>query len=391
MARTLSANGAALIAGHEGKVNHLYDDPAGHCTIGIGHLVHRGNCNGSEPAEFRRGLSDQEVYDLFIADAGRFIDAVNDLITVPLSQNQFDALVSFAFNVGIGALDGSTLRQKLNRGDYAGAVQEFGKWVKADGRTLPGLVRRREDEARLFLTPDADDAEPRPRPGRQATTGWEEIDSYLQQEGVAINVPPEGWQTTGGAHASTSWHYKGMARDYSAGMGCDERAVVNALRPFAGPGGPIVELFHAPTGTWLKNGVYLNVGGHTDHVHAAIRPGASLPVTDVPVPPPTEEPEMAISHIIVHPGEQVSIPLVQQGTRFGVSMVSVTLTSGPESASVRAVIGPDWHGLDPDHPEDLVIPPEGRRFEDLGPGSNVLQVTNNTEANQSVGVLVEAK
>ena len=110
-----------------------------------------------------------------------------------------------------------------------------------------------------------------------------------------------------------------------------------------------------------------------------------------PLPDPTEEPEMAISHIIVHPGEQVSIPLVQQGTRFGVSMVSVTLTSGPESASVRAVIGPDWHGLDPDHPEDLVIPPEGRRFEDLGPGSNVLQVTNNTEANQSVGVLVEAK
>jgi GH24 family phage-related lysozyme (muramidase) len=160
VSRTLSAHGAAVIAEHEGKVNTLYDDPAGHCTIGIGHLVHRGSCDGSEPEAFRRGLSDQEVYDLFIADAGRFIEAVNDLVTVPLNQNQFDALVSFAFNVGIGALEGSTLRQKLNRGDYAGAAQEFAKWVKADRRTLPGLVNRRAAEARLFLTPDDDQEAP---------------------------------------------------------------------------------------------------------------------------------------------------------------------------------------------------------------------------------------
>lgn len=157
MSRTLSAKGAAVIAEHEGKVNTLYDDPAGHCTIGIGHLVHRGNCDGSEPEQFRRGLSDQEVYDLFISDAGLFIDAVNDLITVPLSQNQFDALVSFAFNVGTGALEESTLRRKLNAGDYAGAAEEFGKWVKADGRTLPGLVSRRAAEAELFRTPDEGD------------------------------------------------------------------------------------------------------------------------------------------------------------------------------------------------------------------------------------------
>lgn len=154
MARTLSARGAALIADHEGKVNQLYNDPVGHCTIGIGHLVHLGNCDGSEPEEFKRGLSDQEVYDLFISDAKRYIDAVNDLVTVPLSQNQFDALVSFTFNLGEGALEGSTLRSKLNAGDYEGAAAEFGKWVKAGGQVLAGLVRRRKDEAELFLTPD---------------------------------------------------------------------------------------------------------------------------------------------------------------------------------------------------------------------------------------------
>lgn len=150
----LSANGAALIAEHEGKLNELYDDPAGHCTIGIGHLVHRGNCNGSEPAEFQRGLSDQEVYDLFIIDAQRFVRAVAEMVEVPLTQNQFDALVSFAFNVGEGALAESTLLRKLNAGDYIGAADEFGKWVKADGEVLPGLVSRRAAERALFLKED---------------------------------------------------------------------------------------------------------------------------------------------------------------------------------------------------------------------------------------------
>lgn len=112
------------------------------------------------------------------------------------------------------------------------------------------------------------------------TTGWAEIDRYLTQEGVAVNTPAQDWQTTAGVHTPTSWHYKGMARDYSAGMGTVEADVVAALRPLAGVGGPIIELFHAPTGTWLSHGVYVpDVGGHEDHAHAAIEPGASLPVT----------------------------------------------------------------------------------------------------------------
>ncbi|MCA1571943.1 MAG: glycoside hydrolase family protein [Chloroflexi bacterium] len=162
MPLSLSARGAALVADHEGLVLRLYDDPAGHCTIGIGHLVHRGNCDGSEPERFRRGLTKQEAYDLFIEDVSRFADAVNRLVRVPLTQTQFDALVSFAYNVGEGALEGSNLLRKLNAGDFAAAAAEFGKWVKATNAqgqlvTLPGLVRRRAAEAKLFME-GADDA-----------------------------------------------------------------------------------------------------------------------------------------------------------------------------------------------------------------------------------------
>lgn len=108
------------------------------------------------------------------------------------------------------------------------------------------------------------------------------------------------------------------------------------------------------------------------------------------LPTELEEAEVALVIVPVHPGEEVSLPLPQQGNPFGWSKVSVTLTAGPEAATVRAVIGPDWHGLDPDHPEDLVIPPEGRTFSDLGAQSNVLQVRNDS-TKQSVGVMVEAK
>lgn len=73
-------------------------------------------------------------------------------VKVPLSQNQFDALVSFIFNLGSAKFEGSTLLKKLNAGDYAGAADEFGKWVNAGGRKLAGLVKRRAAEKALFLS-----------------------------------------------------------------------------------------------------------------------------------------------------------------------------------------------------------------------------------------------
>ena len=76
--------------------------------------------------------------------------AINGRVTVPLTQPQFDALVSFVFNVGAGAFRKSTLLKKLNAGDYAEATAEFPRWVKGGGKTLPGLVVRRAAEMLLF-------------------------------------------------------------------------------------------------------------------------------------------------------------------------------------------------------------------------------------------------
>lgn len=148
----LSSQGAALIAEFEGKVNTLYNDPAGHCTVGIGHLVHEGPICGCEAeAPYAGGLSDEDCYKLFLTqDAPRYEDFVRQLITAPLFQSEYDALVSFTFNLGGGALEESTLRQKLNALDYAGAADEFGRWVKAGDETLEGLVIRRQREADLF-------------------------------------------------------------------------------------------------------------------------------------------------------------------------------------------------------------------------------------------------
>lgn len=80
-------------------------------------------------------------------------NAVNQRVKVHLNQNQFDALVSFTYNIGIGAFGKSTVLKRLNAGDYAGAAEAFGMWVHCNGKTLPGLVRRRKEERELFLTP----------------------------------------------------------------------------------------------------------------------------------------------------------------------------------------------------------------------------------------------
>ena len=105
-----------------------------------------------KPKDWNRRRTDDEVNQLLRNDIKRFENGVESLITVELNQNQFDALVCFAFNVGLGNLQASTLRRKLNRSDYEGAANEFPKWRKAGGRVLKGLVKRRDDERILFLS-----------------------------------------------------------------------------------------------------------------------------------------------------------------------------------------------------------------------------------------------
>ena len=171
----MSSQGAALIAGHEGLVLHLYNDPVGHCTVGIGHLVHEGNCDGrdSESRWAGREMSNEEAYQLFVEeDAPRYVEGVRRHIRVPLFQSEFDALVSFSFNLGADILDESdcTLARLLNASDYEGASNEFGKWVNAGGQRLEGLVRRRAEERELFRSEWNGSVTPTPEP--DGAPGW---------------------------------------------------------------------------------------------------------------------------------------------------------------------------------------------------------------------------
>jgi lysozyme len=95
----------------------------------------------------------EQADDRLCRDVERFAIGVASLVKVNLSSNQFSALVSFAYNVGLGNLKSSTLLQLVNRGRYALAADEFLRWNKAKGKVLLGLTRRRESERRLFLTP----------------------------------------------------------------------------------------------------------------------------------------------------------------------------------------------------------------------------------------------
>jgi len=138
----LSKKGAEFIARFEGFIAKPYQDAVGVWTIGFGHT------SGVGPHSKR--ITKAQGLALLQADAAVAARAVRDLVDVRLNQKQFDALVSFTFNLGGGALAESTLLKKLNKGDYRGAQAEFGKWVHAGGQVLPGLVTRRAAEARLF-------------------------------------------------------------------------------------------------------------------------------------------------------------------------------------------------------------------------------------------------
>lgn len=137
----ISKAGLDLIKQFEGLYLKAYRCPAGVPTIGYGHTA--GVAMGQT-------ITQQQADDYLRRDVRQFERAVARLVTVPLTQGQFDALVSFAFNLGEGALAQSTLLRLLNAGDYAGAAAQFDRWNKAGGRVLPGLVRRRAAERALF-------------------------------------------------------------------------------------------------------------------------------------------------------------------------------------------------------------------------------------------------
>lgn len=140
----ISQTGLDLVKSFEGLRLKAYYDSVGVLTIGF----------GSTGPHVKPGMviTPKQAEDLLRDDVTRFEACVSKQVTVPLSQNQFDALVSFAFNLGCGNLASSTLLKKLNAKDYAGAASEFAKWNRAGGKVLAGLTRRREAEKALFLS-----------------------------------------------------------------------------------------------------------------------------------------------------------------------------------------------------------------------------------------------
>lgn len=141
---TVSAGGVALVQQHEGTVRKVYLDPVNIPTVCTGHT---GTVTRKDLGKTFTSVRCAELLrqDLRAAEAG-----VKRAVRVPITQWQYDVLVSFTFNVGEANLKGSTLVRKLNAGDCLGAAREFDRWVYARGQKLPGLVTRRAEERKIF-------------------------------------------------------------------------------------------------------------------------------------------------------------------------------------------------------------------------------------------------
>jgi len=144
----VSKAGIALIKHHEGVRNRPYRDCIGLWTVGVGHLIGDGK---SLPESWNKTFTSEEVDALLIRDLNRFERGVSKMLpNVPLRQCEFDCLVSFAFNVGLGTFQRSTLRQALLRGDKKAAMESLVKYCRAGGKIVKGLQTRRLDEKAVF-------------------------------------------------------------------------------------------------------------------------------------------------------------------------------------------------------------------------------------------------
>lgn len=148
MTRRINAAGLSHIQKWEGKRLTAYQDVAGIWTIGYGHT----SAAGAPKVVAGMKISDQEAVRILRADLAKFEKRVSDLVKVPLTDNQYAALVSFDFNTG--SLHKSTLLKKLNGGDYGAVPAELMKWVNAGGKRVQGLVNRRAAEAGLWAKGD---------------------------------------------------------------------------------------------------------------------------------------------------------------------------------------------------------------------------------------------
>lgn len=145
----ISPRGLSLLKQFEGCILVPYKDSAGLWTIGYGHLIADGR---TLPDSAKYKITQKQADLLLKYDVIPREKAVERLCTAPLSQNEFDALVSFVFNLGAGCFQRSTIRQKLNRGDRAGAAKVLLRYNRAGGKVIKGLVNRRMAEFKLFMS-----------------------------------------------------------------------------------------------------------------------------------------------------------------------------------------------------------------------------------------------
>jgi lysozyme len=138
---TISDAGLALIKRFEGLSLKAYRCSAGVLTIGW------GTTRGVKPGQV---ISEAEAEAMLRADVARFAQGVSERLQVPVTQGQFDGLVSLAYNIGLAAFGKSTLLRLLNQSKYAEAAAQFPRWNKGGGKVLPGLVKRRAAERALF-------------------------------------------------------------------------------------------------------------------------------------------------------------------------------------------------------------------------------------------------
>ena len=137
----IGQKGIELIKHFEGCELEAYKCPAGVWTIGYGHI--KGVSEGMS-------ITQEQAEQMLLDELKEYENYINELVVVDLSQNQFDALVSWVYNLGPANLKSSTLLKVLNSGDYAGVPDQIERWNKAGGKVLEGLIRRRLAESSLF-------------------------------------------------------------------------------------------------------------------------------------------------------------------------------------------------------------------------------------------------
>jgi lysozyme len=157
----ISPAGVALVKQFEGLRLQAYPDPGTNgapFTVGFGTTVYPSG------DEVQRGdtITAEQAEEYLRHDLRKFESAVSRAVLAPVSQEQFDALVSLSYNIGEGAFGRSTLLRKLNAGDASGAAEEFLRWVNAGGKPMAGLRRRREAERAVFLSTDTASSKPTP-------------------------------------------------------------------------------------------------------------------------------------------------------------------------------------------------------------------------------------